>query len=167
MAMRPPSPQGYSEETVEILIEADFDALPEERRHFALLTFPAACLAKLPPQRRDVPGGSITNCSVRHPLPKASHHPAGRYGSGSPEIPGPNSLRPYALSRRRLQRYWLKSSFQRFPDALVEHLFAPSGIDAPEISTVAPPKRVTSLDGWFRSPVALRKPRGSHRSRAT
>jgi hypothetical protein len=29
-----------SEETVEILIEADFDALPEERRHFALLNIP-------------------------------------------------------------------------------------------------------------------------------
>jgi len=149
--MRPPSPQGYSEETVEILIEADFDALPEERRHFALLTFPAACLAKLPPQRRDVPGGSITNCSVRHPLPKGSHHPAGRYGSGSPEIPGPNSLRPYALSRRGLQRYWLKFSFERFPDALVEHLFAPSGIDAPE-SAPLPLRNVSPhwMDGFVR-----------------
>src|ERR1700722_11000025 len=44
-----------SEETVEIFIEADFDTLPEERRRFALLNIPATCLAKLPPQRRDVP----------------------------------------------------------------------------------------------------------------
>ena len=29
-----------SEETVEILIEADFEAHPEERRRFALLNFP-------------------------------------------------------------------------------------------------------------------------------
>ena len=29
-----------SEETVEIFIEADFDALPEERRRFALLNIP-------------------------------------------------------------------------------------------------------------------------------
>ena len=43
-----------SEETVEIFIEADFETLPEERRRFALLNFPATCSAKLPPRRRDV-----------------------------------------------------------------------------------------------------------------
>jgi hypothetical protein len=44
-----------SEETVEIFIEADFDTLPEKRRRFAILNIPATSLAKLPPQRRDVP----------------------------------------------------------------------------------------------------------------
>jgi hypothetical protein len=46
-----------SEETVEIFIEADFEALPEERRRFALLNIPrhlfATCSAKPPPQWRD------------------------------------------------------------------------------------------------------------------
>jgi hypothetical protein len=44
-----------SEETVEILIEADFEALPEERRRFAILNIPATCLATPPPRRLDVP----------------------------------------------------------------------------------------------------------------
>ena len=47
-----------SEETVEIFIEADSETFPEERRRFALLNIPRhlfSCLAKLPPQRRDVP----------------------------------------------------------------------------------------------------------------
>ena len=45
-----------SEETVEIFIEADFER--RSRRSVAVSpfsTFPATCLAKLPPQQRDVP----------------------------------------------------------------------------------------------------------------
>jgi hypothetical protein len=48
-----------SEETVEIFIEADFDTLPERWR-FA--NIPATCLAKLPPQPRDV----LRTPSCRH-----------------------------------------------------------------------------------------------------
>jgi hypothetical protein len=48
-----------SEETVEIFIEADFETLPEERRRFALINFPATRLAKPPPQRRDVPQNPV------------------------------------------------------------------------------------------------------------
>jgi hypothetical protein len=38
---------------VEIFIEADFDALPEERRRFALINIPATFSAKPPPQERE------------------------------------------------------------------------------------------------------------------
>jgi hypothetical protein len=44
-----------SEETVEIFIEPDFETHAEERRRLPSSTFPATCLAKLPPQRLDVP----------------------------------------------------------------------------------------------------------------
>jgi hypothetical protein len=44
-----------SEETVEIFIEADFEALPEERRRFALINIPRHLFSEAPPQRRDVP----------------------------------------------------------------------------------------------------------------
>jgi hypothetical protein len=44
-----------SEETVEIFIEANFETLPEERRRFALVKFPATGSAKRPPQPHDVP----------------------------------------------------------------------------------------------------------------
>jgi hypothetical protein len=36
---------------VEIFIEADFDALPEERRRFALINIPATFSAKVPERK--------------------------------------------------------------------------------------------------------------------
>jgi hypothetical protein len=44
-----------SDETVEILIETDFETHPEERGRFALLNIPRHLLAKPPQQRRDGP----------------------------------------------------------------------------------------------------------------
>src|ERR1700752_5094644 len=42
-----------SEQTVEISSRRISRRSPEERRRFAISTFPASCLAKPPPQRRD------------------------------------------------------------------------------------------------------------------
>jgi hypothetical protein len=44
-----------SEETVETFIEADFEALPEERRRFALINIPPTFSARRPPQGRNGP----------------------------------------------------------------------------------------------------------------
>jgi hypothetical protein len=50
-----------SEETVEIFIEADFEALPEECRRFALINIPATFSAKRPPRGREAPRNFVVH----------------------------------------------------------------------------------------------------------
>ena len=50
-----------TEEAVEMLIEADFETFPQERRRFAILNIPGASNSKQPARLRDVSQSPIAD----------------------------------------------------------------------------------------------------------